>query len=416
MSYRKHLTLVAVGCTLLVLAISSINCGRQSQERRNANVEPSPGTNGDDKSLAQVDLGAQHLTAQETEDLNKFKAEELLKEIRSREKSAHIVSALNTSPIHSSIEVGTSAASDVELNPALSKFASDKLVIAVLDQQKALYGEDNRKDVFLVASNPQFAKSADAVVSLFKRSDIVKLDDGQNSKIVRKDYGTEFNLCSSGSNVEAFLNQPCSAYCSGVLVAPDLIVTAGHCVFSPEKPAPVLGDIYFVFGYRMRDPDTAELVIKDEEIYSGKEVVKQIYSASGQDFALIRLDRVVIGHRPVPIRRTGKISNHEDVYVIGHPCGLPAKFADGAVVRENGDPNFFVANLDTYGGNSGSPVFNRTSHELEGILVRGERDFVKRDPSSSTSCRISLRCPDTDCRGEDCTRVTLFSSLIPNTP
>jgi hypothetical protein len=79
---------------------------------------------------------------------------------------------------------------------------------------------------------------------------------------------------------------------------------------------------------------------------------------------------------------------------------LPTKFADGAAVRNNQPDAFFVANLDTYGGNSGSPVFNSDTHEVEGILVRGDADFVQHG-----NCQVSLVCPTTGCRGEDCTRI-----------
>jgi hypothetical protein len=53
-------------------------------------------------------------------------------------------------------------------------------------------------------------------------------------------------------------------------------------------------------------------------------------------------------------------------------------------------------------------VFNSDTHEVEGILVRGETDFI-----SNGSCTESLKCPNTGCRGEDCTRTTEFARLIP---
>jgi hypothetical protein len=83
------------------------------------------------------------------------------------------------------------------------------------------------------------------------------------------------------------------------------------------------------------------------------------------------------------------------------------KVAAGAAVRDNTPSAFFVANLDTYGGNSGSPVFNSVTHEVEGILVRGEADFVQQG-----NCRVSLVCPSTGCRGEDVTRTTEFANLV----
>jgi hypothetical protein len=76
-------------------------------------------------------------------------------------------------------------------------------------------------------------------------------------------------------------------------------------------------------------------------------------------------------------------------------------------VRDNQPAAFFVANLDTYGGNSGSPVFNSTTHDVEDVLVRGENDFVQQG-----GCRVSLVCPNTGCQGEDCTRTTEFASFL----
>jgi hypothetical protein len=58
------------------------------------------------------------------------------------------------------------------------------------------------------------------------------------------------------------------------------------------------------------------------------------------------------------------------VHVIGHPAGLPVKVASGKVTR-NSDLEVFETSYDALGGNSGSPVFNSVTHEVEGIHVRG---------------------------------------------
>jgi len=50
---------------------------------------------------------------------------------------------------------------------------------------------------------------------------------------------------------------------------------------------------------------------------------------------------------------------------------------------------------------------NSDTHEVEGILVRGEADFVQQG-----TCPVSLVCPTTGCRGEDCTRTTEFAQFI----
>ena len=60
------------------------------------------------------------------------------------------------------------------------------------------------------------------------------------------------------------------------------------------------------------------------------------------------------------------------------------KIADGAWVRKNTNPVFFQTNLDAFGGNSGSPVLNSETGEVEGILVRGEIDYSY----DSRGCRV----------------------------
>jgi hypothetical protein len=78
--------------------------------------------------------------------------------------------------------------------------------------------------------------------------------------------------------------------------------------------------------------------------------------------------------------------------MIGHPVGLPLKYAGGAWVRDNQNKSYVVCNLDI-GGNSGSPVINDDEpHEIEGILVRGDTDFKQVG-----DCQRSNICPNSGC-------------------
>ncbi len=184
----------------------------------------------------------------------------------------------------------------------------------------------------------------------------------------------------------------------------DIVATAGHCVKSKAD----LAGIRFVFDFRMQDAGHARTRFTAEDVYRGAALLKRRLSADGTDWALVRLDRPVVGRAPVKLRTAGKVAAAQALFVIGHPCGLPQKYAAGAKVRDNTPAPYFVANLDTYGGNSGSPVFHATTHVVEGILVRGENDFV-----ASGDCYVSLVCPTSGCRGEDVTRASAFAASIP---
>jgi V8-like Glu-specific endopeptidase len=218
------------------------------------------------------------------------------------------------------------------------------------------YGTDDRQDVYeLLGEN---LEDADSVVALFPEYQVHDLGDG-TAALLTVNYGDYYNLCPS----ERFREQPIGSFCSGVLVAPDIIATAAHCI-----QGETIADIRFVFGYHMRDKDTPKLVINNSDIYQGVEVIAWQLDEAGADWALIRLDRPVVNHRIARIREAGRVSDGQALHIIGHPTGLPAKFAGGGTVRDNHNRAFFVENMDAYAGNSGSPVFNSTTHIVEGCM------------------------------------------------
>src|SRR5919106_5188121 len=169
----------------------------------------------------------------------------------------------------------------------------------------AYYGTDDRRDTYELSG--QDLEDADSVVALFHSSRVYDLWDG-TSALLTVNYGEDCDLCPS----ERFREQPSGSFCSGVLVAPDVIATAGHCI--TWKVA--VQDIRFVFGYRMRDATTPELVISNRDIYHAIEVIAwRVDDTTGADWALIRLDRIVENHRIARIRGSGMISNGQPVHV-----------------------------------------------------------------------------------------------------
>jgi hypothetical protein len=324
-----------------------------------------------------------------TTKLNDWTADELVAELKRRERTDKATAAGGTR---------TRATVLPGRKRDLDGVSTSDLARAAQDRQRVIYGVDNRKDLYQVTS-AQVKKAAASVVALVKKGDLKRQPDG-SYKLDTVSYQSEYQLCGS----EPFVKQPLGCFCSGFLVASDVVATAGHCVKSPAD----LAGIRFVFGFRMTDAQTARTSFPAEDVYAGASLIGRQLAADGTDWALVRLDRAVGGRKPVPIRTSGKISGTGRLFVVGHPCGLPQKYAPGARVRDNTPTPFFVANLDTYGGNSGSPVFNATSYKVEGILVRGENDFV-----TNGTCYVSLVCPSTGCRGEDVTRSTVWASKVP---
>lgn len=268
-----------------------------------------------------------------------------------------------------------------------------------------IYGADNRLEVHEEsdASRRELARS---VVAIMPSGSLRSSGPGV-AQVTGMKFGQMNNLCPG----EKFTDQLAPAFCSGFLVADNIIATAGHCVQDPN----FCQDSRFVFDFsvdhKVRDPNA----VKSMDVYGCKRVIFEEIDAQGADYAFVELDRPVVGRTPVRLAPQAPKAG-DAVFVIGHPVGLPAKIAGGANVRRN-TPGYFVANLDTYGGNSGSAVFVEGTNEVAGILVRGEQDFIRRG-----TCNVSYQCRDELCRGEDVTNVEIVAEKLldilttPSTP
>jgi V8-like Glu-specific endopeptidase len=269
-------------------------------------------------------------------------------------------------------------------------------------QDKVIYGEDNRLDIFQVEGQAWVDVGAATAVQI-KTTDFPQ--GGGKGKRGRKQVDYVFTTPTLGAQgicpSERFVKQPAVGNCSGFLIDEKTLVTAGHCMISDLD----CSDYKWVFDYRIDSADVDHVRVPKTNVYECKRIVKQVLEREGgrNDFAVIELDRPVTDRRPLKVRESGTIEVGTPIVVAGYPSGLPLKLAGGAQVRSV-NSTFLVANLDTYGGNSGSAVLNALTMEVEGILVRGDTDYV----SSPEGCRVSNRVPDNGGRGED---VTLIGNI-----
>ena len=269
-------------------------------------------------------------------------------------------------------------------------------MIAGTKQLKVIYGEDNRQDVF---------ESTDSVMV-----DLSKSTAAMISASNLKTSGDEVSIIGSSLQSrgicakERFSKQVTAANCSGFLVSDKYLVTAGHCIKTMED----CKNYKWVFDYKVDHSEQTSVRVPKSSIYSCKAIVERaLDSINKDDYAMIELDRIVDDRNPLAFRKSGEVSAGDSVVVIGHPTGLPTKISGGARVRKT-DAKYFVANLDTFGGNSGSAVFNAKTSTVEGILVRGEADYI---PDSAAGCQVSNRCTESGCRGEDVTFITNIKAL-----
>ena len=254
----------------------------------------------------------------------------------------------------------------------LTVLGATSLQNAASDTGKEIYGTDDRLDVFEV-TNTFHATLARSVCALVETKDLRANADGSFTLLHQENtqegrFGGEIPMCSD----ERFARQPWVAFCTGFMVAEDLIATAGHCIDEMW-----MNEYRVVFGWEMIDATTPVTTVPANRVYR---VVEEVHSANNfaRDHAILRVDRRITapGATPLPVRRTGRIADGALIGVIGHPMGLPKKVAFGANTRvhANNRPYVFYTNIDASGGNSGSPVFDQLTGLVEGIYVFSDVD------------------------------------------
>ena len=278
-----------------------------------------------------------------------------------------------------------------------------------------IYGDDNRSETDyndILNQNPNLTPEEDEMLLEMQKSTagmvelgkhVNKNADGSISPVKELlTLGDRKNLCAG----EKFSDQYTLPVCSGFLVGPDLLVTAGHCVSKDDFKSRV-----WIFGYNQEYAHEAEPVFSKEFVYFTKEVVLwEKDFTTKKDFAVVRLDRKVVGVKPLKIRNSGKLENGDQLAIIGHPSGLPSKISAGAKVLDGSQENTIKTNLDSFGGNSGSVVINIKTGKVEGILVSGAADYVYSDDPQNDCQKVNKRKED---EGEEyITRITLISSVV----
>ena len=261
-------------------------------------------------------------------------------------------------------------------------------------EDRALYGSDDRQDIYQVG-NRLFVEKQRSVAAMISDENIngTELSGGPLSGIV----------CPG----EKFAAQPMAAKCTGFLVKEDLIVTAGHCVVTPED----CRNSKWVFGFYTARADQSKYTVAPEDIYSCVQIVEREYSNDGDiDHAVIRLDRPVLNRPPLPYRTGGTLDSGSPLALIGYPSGLPAKVVLNGSNLDNSNPYYFASDLDSFGGDSGAPVFDQKTGDVEGIQTRGQADYVF---APGRNCKVPKVCQPGECFTSKAGRITNVKFLRP---
>lgn len=266
-----------------------------------------------------------------------------------------------------------------------------------INTDKGIYGDDNRRLVSEIDSSEETLREMSrAVLAQVPRWRVTE-EDKTSYTIATKNLEKGMNFCPD----EKFSALPLVSSCSAFLIGEDLLLTAGHCVkdkFDCQKNFWVM-DYDDELGFSIDHP---KVKIEKEKVVTCEKLIS-IQENSKFDYALMKINRKVVDRKPLVIRKLGKVSNDANLTVIGHPMGLPKIVAGEAKIRSNHLPYTFLTNADTFSGNSGSPVINLETHQVEGILIRGDSDFQM---DLDLGCNRAYHCANNECKGETVMRTT----------
>lgn len=168
------------------------------------------------------------------------------------------------------------------------------------------------------------------------------------------------------------------AVSSGVLIAPNLVLTAGHSMYkqaSREWPLAV----------SVRPASSKEQASPYGNYSVTDYYVLRKYLSAGEnepfdDMAIIRLDRNVEGAGYLNV--STQVTTEEELQIVGYPVDTPSK--DGTMYTSFGRlsaiekyPNLLSYSIDAEGGQSGGPIINR-ANQVVGIHIVTEYTDISR--------------------------------------
>lgn len=261
---------------------------------------------------------------------------------------------------------------------------------------KVIYGNDDRYDYYQVASSA-LREMAPATLAIVYNENFSKIKSDEYL-IKAKSLKDNYDLCSD----EMYADQMAASDCTAFLIAPDIAVTAGHCMNTVQDCAKKK----FVQNYYLTSADSMKdgHLVNEVNITQCVEILaREKNPGTGLDYAVVKLQKILPVTKYFEMRRSDSVTDFSELTVIGYPSGLPLKYTQKSRVRTNEKEHFFQMDADTFGGNSGSPVINEDTGVVEGILVRGERDY---EYDGVQKCYRAKKCAMGTCRGEDVVRST----------
>jgi hypothetical protein len=245
-------------------------------------------------------------------------------------------------------------------------------------QFQTIYGQDTRREVSEISNSSLTLASRDTFALV--ESDLLKrIHSVFESRAMP--VGKEYGLCTD----QKFFSQPSLSFCTAYLLTDQWLVTAKHCVKDIACE-----DFKIVQNYTIQK--FASMTFPAEEVFSCEDIV----TSKKHDLAFLKMkEGYGKPHSSPSSTEHGRLSQGQRIHVLGFPMGIPMKWATGQLLSKA--KHVFYAEVSTFEGNSGSPVFDDQA-QLVGVLVGGHEDFERRP---NEGCMAYYRCPEGECDGEE---------------
>ena len=179
---------------------------------------------------------------------------------------------------------------------------------------------------------------------------------------------------------EAFKDELAPGFGTAFLVGRRLALTAAHCVCFENTNIlnqDVIEQARLVFGFHTIKKNPSDYFFSHHQVYQIKKVIahqfirlknKNSEFIEWTDWALLELTEEP-PFTALRVNMTEKIADKIELYMLGHPLGLPLKFVGGGFVLGNTNKDFFECSLDAFGGNSGSFVASKATQRRSGYAL-----------------------------------------------